>query len=185
MKSSIFQVVHNRTLGVTALQSAIFLSTVISWASPLYTFFGQGNVFTGICHSVNRGVSASVDAGIHTPLGADTPLPQSTPPWSRHPSWTRHPPDQTPQTRHPPDQTHPPGTRHIPQSRHPLDQTSPRSRHPLPRTRHPPLRTRHPSSRKHTPAYGQRAAGTHPTGMHSCSILIINLLPQKKALNCN
>ena len=21
---------------------------------------------------------------------------------------------------------------------------------------------------KHTPAYGQRAAGTHPTGMHSC-----------------
>ena len=39
MKSSIFQVVHNRTLGVTALQSAIFLSTVISWASPLYTFF--------------------------------------------------------------------------------------------------------------------------------------------------
>ena len=25
-----------------------------------------------------------------------------------------------------------------------------------------------PPARKQTPAYGQRAAGTHPTGMHSC-----------------
>ena len=28
---------------------------------------------------------------------------------------------------------------------------------------------RPPPSGKQTPAYGQRAAGTHPTGMHSCN----------------
>ena len=44
---------------------------------------------------------------------------------------------------------------------------------PPPRSRHPPSRSRQPpGSRpppgKQTPAYGQRAAGTHPTGMHSC-----------------
>ena len=32
----------------------------------------------------------------------------------------------------------------------------------------PTLQSRHPPYGKHTPAYGQRAAGTHPTGMHSC-----------------
>ena len=48
-----------------------------------------------------------------------------------------------------------------------------------PRTRHPPWQqthlnppTRHPPGPdppgKQTQAYGQRAAGTHPTGMHSC-----------------
>ena len=47
----------------------------------------QGNVFTPVCHSVHRGVSA-------TPLG-------------RHPLG-RHPPGQTPPVRHPPGQT-PPG----------------------------------------------------------------------------
>ena len=31
-----------------------------------------------------------------------------------------------------------------------------------------PPQSRHPPPGKHTPAYGQRAAGTHPTGMHSC-----------------
>ena len=34
----------------------------------------------------------------------------------------------------------------------------------------PPPGTR-PLPGKQTPAYGQRAAGTHPTGMHSCSLL--------------
>ena len=28
-----------------------------------------------------------------------------------------------------------------------------------------------PPPGKHTPAYGQRAAGTHPTGMHSCFVM--------------
>ena len=42
-----------------------------------------------------------------------------------------------------------------------------------PRSR-PPSWSRHtpPSPGKQTPAYGQRAAGTHPTGMHSCHSLI-------------
>ena len=58
--------------------------------------------------------------------------------------------------------------------------TPPRSRHPPPRSRHPPgADTPLPPPRswppreqtppgKQTPAYGLRAVGTHPTGMHSC-----------------
>ena len=61
-----------------------------------------------------------------------------------------------------------------PGSRPPWEQT-PRSRHcppweqtpPPPRSRHrPPWEQTHPP-RMETPAYGQRAAGMHPTGMHS------------------
>ena len=37
---------------------------------------------------------------------------------------------------------------------------------------HPP-RSRHPTPGKQTAAYGQRAAGTHPTGMHSCMIMCL------------
>ena len=33
-----------------------------------------------------------------------------------------------------------------------------------------------PPPRKQTPAYGLRAAGTHPTGMHSCLIHAIKIL---------
>ena len=50
---------------------------------------------------------------------------------------------------------HPPGA-------DPPEQTSPPSRPPREQTHTPP--------RKQTPAYGQRAVGTHPTGMHSCYI---------------
>ena len=77
---------------------------------------GQGNVFIWVCHSVHRGVSASVHAGIphpqeQTPPGADTPGADT--PWSRHtlqsrPPRSRHPPEQTPpRSRHPPEQTPP------------------------------------------------------------------------------
>ena len=77
---------------------------------PAATKLGQGNVFTGVCDSVHRGVSATVHAGIpHTP-------------------WSRHPPDT------------------------------------------PPEPTPSPTPRKQTTAYGQRAASTHPTGVHSCDI---------------
>ena len=50
-----------------------------------------------VCHSVHRGVSASVHAGIHLP-GADIPWEQTaTPPVQTiPPPWTRHPPEQTP-----------------------------------------------------------------------------------------
>ena len=70
------------------------------------------------------------------------------------------------------DQT-PPGTRPSgadptgPDS--PRDQTPPRTRSPPgpdpPRADIPPEQT---PPRKQTPAYSQRGAGTHPTGMHSC-----------------
>ena len=84
---------------------------------------GQGNIFAPVCHSVHRGSSASVYAGIPYPPGADTP-----------------------------ESRHPPGADTHPRSRHPLgadpllgadtppEQTPPRSRHPPPRSRHPPPR---------------------------------------------
>ena len=52
-----------------------------------------------------------------------------------------------------------------PGSRHPLGADPHQSRHtPGPDTPHGP----DPPPQKQTAAYGQRAAGTHPTGMHSC-----------------
>ena len=58
----------------------------------LQTKFGQGNVFTPVCHSVHRkwGVSAPWHAGIHPPLG------QQTPPFlDVHPSRQTPPPNTT------------------------------------------------------------------------------------------
>ena len=48
---------------------------------------GRRYVFTGVCHSVNGGVSASVHAGIPhpSPLGADTPPPEQTIPGADSP----------------------------------------------------------------------------------------------------
>ena len=66
---------------------------------------------------------------------------------------TPHPPGaDTPWSRHPPGSRHPPT-----QSRHPREQTAPLGADPPPP--------------KQTTAYGQRAAGTHPTGMNSCASL--------------
>ena len=128
-----------------------------------------------IFHSVHRGgvcLSACWDT---TPLWEQTPLEQIHTPWSRHPPeqtppWSRHPPGADT----PPEQT--PLGADTPRSRHPSEQTPPRSRLPWeqtpPQEQTPPLgadtpRSRHPPG-KQTPAYGQWAAGTHPTGMHSC-----------------
>ena len=56
----------------------------------------EGYVFTPVCHSVHRGVSASVYAGIHPP-GANTPLGSRHPhPRSRHPTPTPPGSRQTP-----------------------------------------------------------------------------------------
>ena len=64
---------------------------------PAAAKLGQGNVFTGVCDSVSRRVSASVHAGIPTPPpGADTPR-------SRHPPGNRHTPPTPPRSRHPPE----------------------------------------------------------------------------------
>ena len=97
-----------------------------------YTFLppamklGQGYVFTGICHSVNRGgVPDQVPPGTrYTPPGTRyTPPGPGTPP-NQVPPWTRYTPPRpgTPQDQvHPPDQEHPPpprpgtpGTRYTP-----------------------------------------------------------------------
>ena len=88
--------------------------------------------------------------------------------------WDTTPPPRTRQTS--PGPGRPPQTRQTPPrpgrpppgpGRPPRDQADP------PGTRQTPLppETRHPPP-KQTPAYGLRAAGTHPTGMHSC--LFIN-----------
>ena len=129
---------------------------------------GQGNVFTGVCDSVHSGgrVSASVHAGM-------------PPPQSRHPPEQTLPMEQTPpQSRHPPEQT-PPG------SRHPREQTPPEQTPPWEQT--PPLGADTPGCTppgtkytlglstppgKQTLAYGQRAAGTHPTGIHPSALTV-------------
>ena len=102
---------------------------------PATTKLGQGNVFTGICDSVQRGVCLSAcwdttpqeqtPPEDQTPLGADTP-PDHTP-WEQTPPGSRHPQEQTPsQTRHPPWSRHPPWTRHPPDQTPPWEQTPPR-----------------------------------------------------------
>ena len=111
------------------------------------------------------GVSASVHAGIHPPR-VDTPLEQ-TPPGSRHPPGA----DTPPGSRHPlgadPPQQTPPGSQTPPGADTPWEQTH------TPREQTPPTadtpQSRHlPPGAEHAGRYGQRAGGTHPTGMQSC-----------------
>ena len=73
------------------------------------------------------------------------------------------------------DTTHPP-----PGPPNPLQQTPPRSRHPagadIPQRRHPPdQESPGPGTpcAVHAGRYGQQAGGMHPTGMQSCSLLIL------------
>ena len=109
---------------------------------------GQGNVFTGVCVHRGGGCLPQCMLGCHPPWTRQTP-----------PGPGRHPPGRPPQTR----QT--PGTR----------QTPPGTRHtPLGPGRPPGTRQTPPG--KHTPAYGLRAAGTHPTGMHSCLLFFLLLI---------
>ena len=85
---------------------------------PPATKLGQGYVFTGVCDSVHRGVSASVHAGIPHPPSRhppeQTPPREQTPPVSRHPlpRADTHTPEQThttpsPHSRNLPGQTPP------------------------------------------------------------------------------
>ena len=64
----------------------------------------------------------------------------------------------TPQTRHPTGSRHSP--KPGPPGAGPSEQAPPRSGTP-PGSRHPP-------AAEHVGRYGQRAGGTHPTGMQSC-----------------
>ena len=148
---------------------------------------GQGNIFAPVCHS---GPGGGV---VQYPLRADTPQsrhspqsrhpPEQTPPRSRHPPEQTPPRADTPQGRHSPEQTHPPGADPPPpRADTPQEQTPPGSRQPradTPLGADTPPGSRHPS-RKQTLAYGQWAAGTHPTGMHSC--FLIKLLLFSKVL---
>ena len=155
--------------------------------------FGQGNVFTGVCHSVNGGGGyltrhPSRTRQVHPPGTRQVHPPRDqagTPPGTRqvHPLRTRqiHPTG--------PGRYTPPGPGRYPlgpgrytplgPGRYPPDQagTPPRTRqvHPPgpgrytpPQTRQVPPRTRYTPQKQQTPEYGQRSAGTHPTGMHSC-----------------
>ena len=100
-----------------------------------------------VIHSVHRGGGGLPQCMLGYPPGADTP-PRSRPP--------PPPQEQTPRSRHPP-----------PREQTPLEQTStPPEQTPPPRPDISPL------PEKQTPAYGLRAAGTHPTGMHSCSMML-------------
>ena len=135
-------------------------------------------------HSGGRG-SASVQAGIPPPPPrSDTTTPRSdtTTPWIRH-----HPPTRQADPPRPGRQ----GYIFTPVCHSFCSQggrgsASVHAGIPLPRIRfHPPWIRHHPTPNqvgrppptrqtpppragKQTPAYGLRAAGTHPTGMHSC-----------------
>ena len=123
---------------------------------PPATKLGQGYVFTGICHSLNRGgqyltryppqTRYTPQDQVHLP-GPGTPLPpdQVHLPQDQVPPGTRYtPPDQVqpPGTRYPPRPGTPPGTRYTPQTRytHPGPGTPPWTRYTPPGTRYtPPL----------------------------------------------
>ena len=93
---------------------------------PAATKLGQGNVFTGVCDSVHRGVCLpQCMLGYHTPPQSRHPSEQ-TPPWEQ----THTPSDQT----HPWEQTHPPPGADIPLGA----DTPPGSDTPSPRSRHTP-----------------------------------------------
>ena len=115
---------------------------------PAATKLGQGNVFTDICDSVHRGGLPQCMLGYHPPdqNPRDQP-PRPGTPREQTPPQEQTPRDQAPGT--PPDQA-PLGA----DSRPPLGADN------LPLGADPP--------RKQTLAYGQWAAGTHPTGMDSC-----------------
>ena len=113
------------------------------------------------CVSVHRGGGGRVSASVHAGM-PDPPPDQTGPPGSG-----RHPPDQADppgSARHPPDQADPPGPARPPRQGRP-----PRtSQTPPGQADYPPDKADPPG--KQTPAYSLRAAGTHPTGMHSCSL---------------
>ena len=95
--------------------------------------------------------------GCHAP-----PPPDGGTPRMENPPRTRQTP---PQMEEPP-----PGTRQTPPDGEPP--TPPDQADPPP-DGEPPGTRQTPPPGKQTPAYGLRAAGTHPTGMHSCSKIVL------------
>ena len=157
---------------------------------PPATKFGQGYVFTGICHSVNgRSTWHPPRPGADTPgtwsrhppgPGADPLWDQVHPPESRHPAGPGTPPGTRytlpDQVHHPPgpgtpswDQVHhpgpgtPPGTRYTPWNQvHPLGSgTPPDQVHHPPGTRYTPPGTRYTPQTRYTPPPNAEHAGRY------------------------
>ena len=99
---------------------------------PPGTKLGQGYVFTGVCHSVNRGEYLT-----------------------RYPPWTRYTPPgtrYTPQTRFTPWTRYTPRTRYTPQTRYPPGPGTPPDQVTLPPGPGTPPRTRYtPLGNRYTP----------------------------------
>ena len=115
---------------------------------------------------------AGTPPGRYTPQTGTPPSGRYTPQAGTPPGQVHHPPGRyTP----PPWQVHPPGrypplAGTPPQAGTPLGRyTTPPGRYTPPWQVHPPAGT--PPPEQQTPEYGQRSAGTHPTGMHSCFLL--------------
>ena len=137
----------------------VFCGTNFSrYLLPAATKLGQGNVFTGVCDSVHSGGGG----GVCLSAWWDT-----TPPRSRHPLGADPPPrpDTPPRAAIPPGLSTPPRLSFLKFKKKIffdfffLILIFYFFGGSLPST---------PPPRKQTQAYGQWAAGTHPTGMHSC-----------------
>ena len=102
--------------------------------------------------------------GRRHPPNKETP-PKEAPPWQGDPPRERHPPAGRPPKWGTPQQGDPPGRRHPPRKETPRRSPPPQKEPP---GRRPPA-GRPPREGAPPPAYGQWAAGTHPTGMHSCN----------------
>ena len=74
---------------------------------PAVTKLGQGNVFTGVCDSVNRGGLPQCMLGYHHHPPPRTRPPRADPPWSRAPG--ADPLEQTPLLDQTPPRSRPPG----------------------------------------------------------------------------
>ena len=119
---------------------------------PPATKLGQGYVFTSVCDSVHRG-AVCLSACWDTPPGSRHPLGSDTPPAADPPGGADTPPwEQT----------------------HPLAADTPQQQTPPPGSRHPP--GSRPPPAEHAGRYGQRAGGTHPTGMQSCQVNFFKLI---------
>ena len=132
----------------------------------------EGYVFIGVCHSVIfRGEGGKVDNTKDQPPTPTRVKGHSTSPLARVKGHNAYPPDQCQRSQHPPSPSQ--GQR----SQHPPARVKGNSTSPWPGSKvtTPPL---WPGSKVTTPPsqhYAQ-VGGTHPTGMHSCSSLVLVLL---------
>ena len=76
---------------------------------PAATKLGQGNVFTGVCDSVHKGVGVCLSACWDT-----TPPPQEQTPRSRHPPPKKQTPPKTPPKKQNPPGAEPPPKKQTP-----------------------------------------------------------------------